>query len=90
MTTMLSRQHLRLTVDDGSTVIEDLGSTNGTFVNSGLISGRQTIRGGDRIQAGGRPARAAHARGCDRDQEGAADSGRRGSGARRGGEQHRR
>nr|MBA3365950.1 FHA domain-containing protein [Actinomycetota bacterium] len=49
----VSRRHLRLTLDEDRTVVEDLGSTNGTFVNSGLISGKQALRNGDRIQAGG-------------------------------------
>jgi ABC-2 type transport system ATP-binding protein len=49
----VSRRHLQLTVDLDRAVVQDLGSTNGTFVNGALVAGEQTLSGGDRLQAGG-------------------------------------
>ena len=49
----VSRRHLRLQVENGRAVVEDLGSANGTFVNSELVAERLTLRHGDRIQVGG-------------------------------------
>jgi ABC-2 type transport system ATP-binding protein len=49
----MSRRHLQLTAEDGRAIVEDLGSTNGTFVNGALVTGRLSLSGGDRIQAGG-------------------------------------
>ena len=48
----VSRRHLQLQVDGERAVVEDLGSANGTFVNTALISGREALRHGDRIQVG--------------------------------------
>ncbi len=49
----ISRQHARITrVGTGDLLIEDLGSTNGTFVNGEQISSPMPLRGGDRIQVG--------------------------------------
>jgi FHA domain len=49
----LSRRHARVARDPGGQVfIEDLGSTNGTFVNDQRISGRQALNPGDRIRVG--------------------------------------
>jgi ABC-2 type transport system ATP-binding protein len=49
----ISRQHVQLTASDGRAVVEDLGSTNGTFVNGRLVTDPTTLGGGDRIQVGG-------------------------------------
>ncbi len=50
----MSRSHARVSVDSsGSFAIEDLGSTNGTFVNGLRISTPQTLREGDTIEIGG-------------------------------------
>jgi predicted component of type VI protein secretion system len=50
----ISRSHAHLSVDSsGSCAIEDLGSTNGTFVNAVRISAPQTLREGDTIEMGG-------------------------------------
>ena len=49
----VSRRHLQLQVENGRAVVEDLGSANGTFVNSELVAERLTLRHGDRIQVGG-------------------------------------
>jgi len=38
--TFLSSRHARLTNDEGDLSIEDLGSTNGTYVNQELVDGR--------------------------------------------------
>ncbi len=49
----LSRRHARFDVDTrGQVTIEDLGSTNGTFVNGERIVGRRALRDGDRIEIG--------------------------------------
>jgi ABC-2 type transport system ATP-binding protein len=50
----VSRRHLLLrATEDDRAVVEDAGSTNGTFVNGALLDGQQVIGGGDRIQVGG-------------------------------------
>jgi ABC-2 type transport system ATP-binding protein len=48
----VSRRHLQLTAADGGVVVQDLGSTNGTFINGTLTTATQALRAGDRIQAG--------------------------------------
>jgi len=47
----ISRTHAYLARRDGSYVIEDVGSTNGTFVNGQRIR-RQVLQNGDRIRVG--------------------------------------
>jgi pSer/pThr/pTyr-binding forkhead associated (FHA) protein len=50
----ISRSHARISLDrSGFCAIEDLGSTNGTFVNGLRIGGPQTISVGDTIEVGG-------------------------------------
>jgi pSer/pThr/pTyr-binding forkhead associated (FHA) protein len=50
----ISRSHARLSLDrSGFCAIEDLGSTNGTFVNGLRITGPQTLSVGDTIEVGG-------------------------------------
>jgi len=50
----ISRSHARLSLDrSGFCAIEDLGSTNGTFVNGLRITGPQTLSVGDTIELGG-------------------------------------
>ncbi len=50
----ISRSHARITLDrSGFCAIEDLGSTNGTFVNGLRLSGPQTLSVGDTIEVGG-------------------------------------
>jgi predicted component of type VI protein secretion system len=50
----ISRYHARVSLDAGQLcVVEDLGSTNGTFVNGLRISGPQTLKPGDAIELGG-------------------------------------
>jgi len=47
-----SGQHARLAPQGGVMVIEDLGSTNGTYLNEELLSGPQPLHPGDRIRIG--------------------------------------
>jgi pSer/pThr/pTyr-binding forkhead associated (FHA) protein len=50
----LSRSHARISLDrSGFCAIEDLGSTNGTFVNGLRIAGPQTLSVGDTVEVGG-------------------------------------
>ena len=48
----LSRRHARIVRSDGGLQIEDLGSTNGTFVNGQRISAPTGLRPGDLIGVG--------------------------------------
>src|SRR6185369_9231708 len=48
---MVSRRHARIACADHQIVIEDLGSTNGTFVNGEKIK-RATLKEGDRVLIG--------------------------------------
>ncbi|HEY0942896.1 MAG TPA: FHA domain-containing protein [Steroidobacter sp.] len=45
-----SRKHARLLLADGTYWLEDLGSSNGTFVNGSRISGRARLASGDRLR----------------------------------------
>ncbi len=50
---MVSRFHCRLTAtEDGKVEIQDLESTNGTFVNDQRVVGRGAVGIGDRIRVG--------------------------------------
>lgn len=50
---MVSKKHLRIINDNGIVKIQDLGSSNGTFLNSGKIdNGQCVVRPGDLIQLG--------------------------------------
>jgi FHA domain len=51
--TYLSSRHARVANDDGDLSIEDLGSTNGTYVNQELVKGRVRLERGDVVQVGG-------------------------------------
>src|SRR5687768_1782650 len=48
---MVSRKHAKITVDQGKILIEDLGSTNGTFVNGEKVK-QARLKEGDRILIG--------------------------------------
>ena len=48
----ISRQHARLAFQDNQYLIEDLGSSNGTFVNGERISETRPLKNGDAISLG--------------------------------------
>ncbi len=48
----LSRRHARIRLHDGRPVLEDLGSTNGTFLNGKRIAEPRPLSAADRIQIG--------------------------------------
>jgi hypothetical protein len=47
-----SSHHARITPEGTIVVIEDLGSTNGTYLNDSPLSGPQPLHSGDRIRIG--------------------------------------
>lgn len=48
--THLSRRHIEIRKDKGGLIVQDLASSNGTFVNESRVNGTQTVRPGDRIR----------------------------------------
>ena len=48
----VSRKHARLNFQGGKYVLEDLGSTNGTFVNGQRLSGPTVLKSGDVVSLG--------------------------------------
>src|SRR5690242_9370229 len=48
----VSRKHSRLTFQGGKYVLEDLGSTNGTFVNGQRLAGPVVLKAGDVVSLG--------------------------------------
>jgi hypothetical protein len=50
--TQASRRHARIAPQNGGAVVEDLGSTNGTFVNDQQIYSPHPISPGDRVRIG--------------------------------------
>ena len=51
--TFLSTKHAQFTFDAGDLLVEDLVSTNGTYVNQKLIAHRTRLDRGDIVQVGG-------------------------------------
>jgi pSer/pThr/pTyr-binding forkhead associated (FHA) protein len=47
-----SSRHARIERQGGAVVLEDLGSTNGTYLNDELLRGPQPLHAGDRIRIG--------------------------------------
>ena len=50
MSPQMSRRHARLTIDDNTLTIEDLGSANGTRVNGQRVKGKHVLFHGDTLQ----------------------------------------
>jgi len=48
----ISRRHSRLTFQGGKYVLEDLGSTNGTFVNGQRLAGPRVLKTGEVVSFG--------------------------------------
>jgi hypothetical protein len=51
--TFVSQLHARVSLTDIGVVIEDLGSTNGTYVNRQRVASATVVQPGDQIQLGG-------------------------------------
>lgn len=50
--TFVSQLHARVFIRDGKTYVEDLGSTNGTYLNKRKVTAAVPLRRGDRLQIG--------------------------------------
>ena len=50
--TQVSRRHARVSPQNGAAVVEDLGSTNGTFVNEQQIHSPRQLSPGDQVRIG--------------------------------------
>jgi hypothetical protein len=50
--TYASQIHARVFTREGQLFVEDLGSTNGTYLNRKKVQGPQVMRRGDRLQVG--------------------------------------
>jgi hypothetical protein len=50
--TFVSQMHARVFPHDGQVVVEDMGSTNGTYVNRNRLNGALVLQRGDRVQIG--------------------------------------
>lgn len=61
----VSRRHARITLQSGGYVLEDLGSTNGVFVNGQRITRPVMLRGGETIMLGENVTLAFEAMGYD-------------------------
>jgi pSer/pThr/pTyr-binding forkhead associated (FHA) protein len=48
----VSRSHASFTRQDGSFLVQDLGSLNGTYVNKALLRQPTLLRNGDQVQIG--------------------------------------
>jgi pSer/pThr/pTyr-binding forkhead associated (FHA) protein len=48
----VSRKHAKLTLQDSGYLIQDLGSTNGTFINGQRITNSQLLKPGDAVTLG--------------------------------------
>ena len=49
----VSQLHARVFRDSGSVMLEDLGSTNGTYLNGKRLTAAERLTKGDRVQVGG-------------------------------------
>jgi len=50
--TFVSQLHARVFLRDGRYLVEDLGSTNGTYLNRQKVSGPMVMQAGDRLHVG--------------------------------------
>ena len=50
--TYVSQLHARIYIREGQPFVEDLGSTNGTFLNRSRLTQTMPLRRGDRVQVG--------------------------------------
>lgn len=50
--TYMSQLHARVFHLDGQMYVEDLGSTNGTYLNRAKVVGRMLVKPGDQVQVG--------------------------------------
>jgi hypothetical protein len=50
--TYMSQVHARVYMDDGDVFVEDLDSTNGTFINGERVHGTRQLFHGDKLQVG--------------------------------------
>jgi pSer/pThr/pTyr-binding forkhead associated (FHA) protein len=50
--TFMSQVHARVFVSDGKVYVEDLASTNGSYLNGNRLTATQPLRRGDRLQVG--------------------------------------
>lgn len=50
--TYVSQLHARVFTRDGQVLVEDLGSTNGTYLNRVKVGGAMVMQKGDRLQVG--------------------------------------
>jgi pSer/pThr/pTyr-binding forkhead associated (FHA) protein len=48
----VSQLHARIFMRDGTLFVEDLGSTNGTYLNSRRVSGPEAMKRGDQLKIG--------------------------------------
>jgi predicted component of type VI protein secretion system len=48
----VSRRHARFSLQGGAAIVEDAGSTNGTYVNDQLIATPRPLRPGDKVRLG--------------------------------------
>lgn len=48
----MSRQHTKISVEEGTCVVTDLGSKNGTYLNGSLLKDRAILKAGDKLQIG--------------------------------------
>lgn len=51
--TFISQVHARLYLSEDGVVLEDLGSTNGTYLNRQKVTSASVVQPGDQIQVGG-------------------------------------
>src|SRR5205807_2109285 len=49
---LVSRRHCRLSFRDDCLMLEDLASSNGSFVNGAAVKGQEVVRPGDLVRIG--------------------------------------